>query len=96
MFPNQADDAAIQKLLYACCEWYALAKLRLHTDQTLSLLENATTVLGASLRRFANDLCPKYATTESDREVAGRKRRARRKAANEGRTLESKDDNGTD
>ena len=93
MFPNKTHDNSIQKLLYVCCEWHALAKLRLHTDETLALLEKMTAILGTQLRKFAKDICPAYSTTETVREVAGRKRRARRKTIEQGRHLPV-DENG--
>jgi hypothetical protein len=88
MFPNKTHDNSIQKLLYVCCEWHALAKLRLHMDETLALLEKVTTILGTQLRKFAKDLCPAYSTTETDREVTSRKRRAQRKTIEQGRPLQ--------
>lgn len=39
-------DGMLQWLLYRTAEWHALAKLRIHTDSTLDLLEAATKELG--------------------------------------------------
>ncbi|KAH7917303.1 hypothetical protein BV22DRAFT_1135525 [Leucogyrophana mollusca] len=36
----------VSKLLFLCAYWHALAKLRLHTDETLDLLDAITTSLG--------------------------------------------------
>jgi hypothetical protein len=88
IFPSEAHDSVIQELLFACCEWHSLAKLRLHTDVTLSLLEKATKILGERLRHFVADVCPAYRTMETDREYYGRKRRERRLAEQQGRALE--------
>jgi hypothetical protein len=81
MFPNHDHDVLIQDLLCACCEWDSLAKLRLHTESTLSMLEDATNALGRLLRQFADRVCPSYNTLETAREAAGRRQREQRKAS---------------
>ncbi len=58
--------------------WHAYAKLRLHTETTLSLFDSTTKLLGSILRRFANTTCSVYETRELPREEAAR---GRRKAA---------------
>lgn len=40
------------RLLYRAAEWHALAKLRLHTDRTLDLLEVITREFGHLMRQF--------------------------------------------
>ncbi|KIO20707.1 hypothetical protein M407DRAFT_29645 [Tulasnella calospora MUT 4182] len=45
-------NAVVQDCLFTLCYWHALAKLRIHTESTLQLLEKATTDLGFQLRRF--------------------------------------------
>jgi hypothetical protein len=85
LFPSLDHDVLIQDLLYACCEWDSLAKLRLHTDATLLMLEDATTALGRLLRQFAYEVCPNYDTRETQRETAGRQRREQRKASERAR-----------
>jgi hypothetical protein len=81
LFPNSQHDSFIQRLLYTCCVWNSLSKLRLHTDSTLSMLEDTTRTLGEVLREFADNVCPNYQTMETDREVAGRQRREQRTKA---------------
>jgi hypothetical protein len=63
-------------LLYTLQFWHSMAKMRMHTDSTLDILEDATVALGWELRRFAVVLCPNYKTKESAREFAARKKRA--------------------
>lgn len=58
-----------------CANWHGLAKLRLHTDDTLNLLERATAELGTKMRGFADDICPAYKTRELRRETEARRRR---------------------
>jgi hypothetical protein len=94
MFPDKVHDNSIQKLLYICCEWHALAKLRLHTDETLGLLEKVTATLGTQLRKFAKDICPAYSTMETDRKVAGRKRCTQRKSIERGQPIQVEENEG--
>ena len=58
--------------------WHAYAKLRLHTDTTLSFFENSTRTLGATLRHFRRTTCETYVTVEIPSEEAAH---GRRKAA---------------
>ena len=62
------------KLLYRTAEWHALAKLRIHTDSTLTLLENLTAELGQLLRKFRDVTCSTFSTVELPRETAARNR----------------------
>ena len=58
--------------------WHSLAKLRLHTERTVTDLENSTTRLGSALRTFQKEVCSSYLTYELPSEEAAR---GRRKAA---------------
>ena len=63
------------KLLYRTAEWHALAKLRMHCDSTLLLLEELTTEFGQLIRQFRDLTCAQFKTVELPRETAARKRR---------------------
>jgi hypothetical protein len=63
------------KLLYICAQWHALAKLRLHHDLALDLLDYTTVRLGAHMRLFNRDTCEKTATRELAKEAEARARR---------------------
>jgi hypothetical protein len=63
------------RLLYICTQWHALAKLRLHHDLTLDLLDYTTTRLGAQMRSFNRDTCEKTETRELAKEAEARARR---------------------
>lgn len=52
----EPQNEAILRLLFVCANWHALSKLRIHTDDTLELLECATTELGNEMRNFADEL----------------------------------------
>jgi hypothetical protein len=57
--------------------WHGLAKLRMHTDATLDILDEITTTLGNALRRFSKETCSTFATHELKRETAARTRSAK-------------------
>ena len=62
-------------VLFKLATWHALAKLRIHTDKTLNLLEAATATLTSAMRRFLRETCEAVKTWELKREVAARGRR---------------------
>ncbi|KAG2113257.1 hypothetical protein BD769DRAFT_1673787 [Suillus cothurnatus] len=74
MFPNEHDDI-IRLLLFRLAEWHALAKLRLHTDDSLDKLDQALTALGKQLRRFQQFTCSAFQAMELPHEVTARQRR---------------------
>lgn len=57
----------ILRLLYKAAEWHALAKLRLHTDSTLNLLEAVTKELGYLMRQFRDKTSDEFHTVELPR-----------------------------
>ena len=63
------------RLLFLLCHWHGLAKLRLHTDETLDIFEKVTKDLGDCIRSFASDTCPHFATKELAREAEARRQR---------------------
>ncbi len=67
-------DKIVLDLLWDLAVWHALAKLRLHTDSTLKILDQGTTNVGASVRRFVR-ACINIDTRELPREEAARGRR---------------------
>lgn len=79
LFPDSIENA-VQELLFVLADWHALAKLRLHTESTLTSLELATRILGQHLRHFADNVANTVATRETPRERAARAKRAAKKA----------------
>ncbi|KAI0349066.1 hypothetical protein OH77DRAFT_1499676 [Trametes cingulata] len=75
-----AHDRLVRQMLFRLATWHALAKLRLHSDTTLSHLENLTRALGQAMRAFKSKVCPSYDTRELDKEVAARARRRLKKS----------------
>ena len=80
------EDRIVCKLLFELATWHSLAKLRLHTETTVTDLENSATRLGHLLRKFKNDVCSVYATRDLPSEEAAR---GRRKAAKAGKKPET-------
>lgn len=69
-------------LLFVLAKWHSLAKLRLHTDHTLDLMDKLTTELGDQFRTFETGTCFAIKTKELPREYQARKRREARRKAN--------------
>ena len=71
LFPSEHDQI-IQTLLFRLAQWHTLAKLRLHTDHSLKLLDEASRLLGAQLRKFQCFTCTAFKTMELASETAAR------------------------
>ena len=69
------------ELLYICAQWHTLAKLRLHNDFTVDFLEYTTSMLGSKMRCFAQEVCAKTPTKESEKEADARARKEGKKSA---------------
>jgi hypothetical protein len=70
-------NAMLLRLLYKAAEWHALAKLRLHTDSTLNLLEEVTKEFGHLMRQFRNKTSDSFNTVELPRGADARNGRPR-------------------
>ena len=69
-------DGSVQKLLYLASYWHSLAKLRVHSETTLKVLDHATALFARALRRFKEVTCPCFNTVETDCEYQARRRTA--------------------
>jgi hypothetical protein len=87
LFPGEHNNN-ILRLLYVSLQWHSLAKLRMHTEDTLRLLDDATTALGHQLREFSQKTCPAFDTRELKQEAQARIRRESKKAMSQSRTTE--------
>ena len=76
-----AHDNIIRELLFELAMWHALAKLRLHTDTTISSLEHSTKRLGAAIRNFELETCSQLEARDLPSEDAARARRQAAKLA---------------
>ncbi|KAI0350553.1 hypothetical protein OH77DRAFT_1488941 [Trametes cingulata] len=70
-------DKVVLDMIFTLATWHALAKLRLHSESTLSILEQITKALGGVMRKFQRDVCPEYHTKELPKETIARHRRAK-------------------
>jgi hypothetical protein len=75
----EPHNSNVLRLLFICAHWHSLAKLRMHTDQTLDILDDVTIEMGAELRAFNNNTCDAFDTHELPHETAARKRRGLKK-----------------
>jgi hypothetical protein len=55
-------------LLYVMAYWHGLAKMRMHTESSVRLLDATYTVMGSHLRHFQQVVCPKFITKETEKE----------------------------
>ncbi|PCH41840.1 hypothetical protein WOLCODRAFT_86181, partial [Wolfiporia cocos MD-104 SS10] len=67
-------NEVVLTLLFELATWHALAKLHLHTEDTLTVFTRATESLGDSLRAFVNTTCEAYDTQELPKEHTARGR----------------------
>lgn len=71
----------VMDLLFDLAMWHAYAKLRMHTESTLSTFGKATRSLGQQLRKFMTKTSTRYATKETPKETAARYRHKVTRAA---------------
>lgn len=62
--------------------WHGLAKLRLHSDFTLRIMDDVTSAVGRQFHAFKATVCLAYDTSELPQETDARTRRQNRQAAN--------------
>ncbi|KAH7917181.1 hypothetical protein BV22DRAFT_1052620, partial [Leucogyrophana mollusca] len=80
----EPHNSHVLTLLFTCAHWHALAKLRMHTDETLDLLDSVTAAIGQQLRHFEKHTCAAFVTQELKREAERRQRRQSRSSSGNG------------
>lgn len=75
LFPTD-HDMVVQSLLYQFAQWHALAKLRLHSESTVTFLEETFKKLSRKLRKFRSFTCTAFNALELPKEKAARQRKA--------------------
>ena len=60
----EPHNKRLLKLLFLMAHWHGLAKLCLHTDATLDVMDSVTTLLGQALRDFKMNTCSAFTTRE--------------------------------
>jgi hypothetical protein len=76
----EPHNSSILRLLFTCTHWHGLAKLRIHTDSTLRILDEVTVSTGTEFHAFTAKTCAAFDTRELSREVDARKRRELKKS----------------
>ena len=56
-------------LLFVMAYWHGMAKLRLHSEGTLEIMDRLTTSLGDKFREFDKCTCSAFATQELKKEA---------------------------
>ena len=74
------DNQFLLDFLWALNTYNIHGRARMHTDRTVEEFRAASDALCQLLRRFANEICPKYATTELAKEADARQRRTKKAA----------------
>ncbi|KLO06038.1 hypothetical protein SCHPADRAFT_895789 [Schizopora paradoxa] len=80
LLPSPHDELVLD-LLSILATWHALAKLRSHTADILSILKTTTTTLGSLLRKFKRTTCEEYDTRELDKKTFGDLKKGRKPRA---------------
>jgi hypothetical protein len=77
----EPHNRAVMQLLFTMAHWHALAKLRMHNDLSLDIMDAVTVSLGKALRTFRDTTCSAFHTKELRREYHARIRRQAKKSA---------------
>lgn len=78
----EPHNKSVCTLLFGMAHWHSLAKLRMHHDLTLDVMDTVAISLGNSLRHFSQVTCAAFETRELGREYSARMRQKARVAAN--------------
>ncbi|KIK35174.1 hypothetical protein CY34DRAFT_56217, partial [Suillus luteus UH-Slu-Lm8-n1] len=79
----EPHNQTVLTLLFTMAHWHGLAKLRMHSDLTLDIMDHVTSTLGQQFRQFKATVCDAYETYELGQEVRARAQRCAKKAANQ-------------
>jgi hypothetical protein len=77
----EPHNTVVMRLLFTCAHWHGLAKLRMHTDITLNIMDDLTTTLGDVAREFQQTVCSALNAKSLPREVEAAGRRQAKKSA---------------
>src|ERR1700677_1224519 len=77
----ELHSTTVLNLWFTFTHWHGLAKLCMHTDTMLDILDEETTALGRQLCQFRSATCSAYETHELKCEAAARVRRDQKKGS---------------
>lgn len=83
LFPDQYNTS-IRIILFRLAEWHALAKLRLHTEDSLDLLKQSLRMLSKQIRQFVEVTCVAFQTKELPGKASARQRQQQTQAEGRG------------
>ena len=79
----ELHNSTVQHLLFLCAHWHGLAKLHMHSDLTLDILDEVTISLGEAFRNFQDKVCSAYNAKELPREANACRRQCQNTDATE-------------
>jgi hypothetical protein len=68
----EPHNTVILKLLFTMAHWHGLAKLRMHSDLTLDIMDLITMAVGQQFQEFKANVCAAYTTRKLHQEVEAR------------------------
>ncbi|KAG2113778.1 uncharacterized protein F5147DRAFT_770419 [Suillus discolor] len=86
----EPHNTIVLKLLFNMLHWHGLAKLRMHSDLTLDIMDQVTTTLGYQFHDFNMHVCCAYDTRELRQEVEARNRQCVKQAVKSSATQKGK------
>jgi hypothetical protein len=75
---KDTHNAMVLTLLYCLAEWHTLAKLHMHTENTLTYLEELTTRIGKKLHNFQDQSLQSFKCQELPKETAAQQQQQER------------------
>ncbi|KAF8833706.1 hypothetical protein BDN67DRAFT_875659, partial [Paxillus ammoniavirescens] len=75
----EPHNSYVQCLFFYLCHWHALAKLFMHMDYTLDIMEHSTVHLAKQIHKFSAETCPAFVTKELRCEAESWRRRSAQK-----------------
>ncbi|KAG2047193.1 hypothetical protein BDR06DRAFT_1032526 [Suillus hirtellus] len=89
----EPHNQTVMQLLFTMAHWHRLAKLQMHSDLTLNIMDQVTSTVGQQFRNFKATVCSAYNTQELCQEAEARarcnvKRTAKRAVGQQGKQME--------
>ncbi|KAG2119467.1 uncharacterized protein F5147DRAFT_564447, partial [Suillus discolor] len=77
----ELHNTTVLRLLFTMAHWHGLAKLWMHSDLTINIMDQVTSAVGGQFRNFKAQVCSAYNTQELCQEVEARTQRHAKRAA---------------
>ncbi|KAG1835091.1 hypothetical protein EV424DRAFT_1309316, partial [Suillus variegatus] len=76
----EPHNSSVLQLLFTMAHWHGLAKLRMHSDWTLEIMDQVTSTVSQQFRDFKATVCLAYAMHELCQEVKARSQCSKHKS----------------